>query len=68
MEKIYVRFLKPCKGFAYEPTAEVWVNAERIAPFIRIGYAVEIEPPTAAQPMYRTAQMEPQRGRPKKQA
>ena len=66
--KKYVRFMRHCKGFAYVQSSEVWVDADKIEPYLKAGYAVEIEPPKIMQPEYRTAAMQPQRGRPKKEA
>ena len=41
MEKrIRVKLLRVCKGFAYEPGAEVDIDEERAAPFIDRGYMV----------------------------
>lgn len=47
--KIYVRFIAPCKGFAYQVGAEAWVDKERIAPSIAMGKAVVIEEPVQKQ-------------------
>ena len=68
--KTYVRFIKPCKGFAYVPGDEAWVRSEKIAPFLANGYALQIEAPIPRTVEYRTATIQPnlpQRGRPKKQ-
>jgi hypothetical protein len=69
--RTYVRFVKPCKGFAYVPGQEDWVRSEKIAPFLANGFALAVEPPLPRSIEYRTAAMHaetPQRGRPKKQA
>ena len=44
-EKIYVKFLAPCKGFAYQVGAEDYVDKDRIAESIAMGKAIVVAAP-----------------------
>jgi hypothetical protein len=44
-EKIYVKFLAPCKGFAYQVGAEDFVDKDKISESIAMGKAVVVAAP-----------------------